>query len=167
MTSGWTQVQQQGQGQVSGVYSIFRGSYIMLPKLHVSAFHPFCYVESLTGTATTSFNHKKSHYFSTLKNVSIKSNFQSKFRLKMDSSFFWCQLEKTNQPNTFSPLNVFFFSAALVGNWWRFCSDLLRSSLTALHTPRGPFAYRFVGPMRCSDEPGVPLGEEYAEPSVK
>lgn len=80
----------------------------------------------------------------------------------MDSSSFWCHLEKTNQTH-FSPLNVFFF--------WCSCGEqmkvLLRSSLTALHTPWGPFAYCFVEPVRCSDESEVPLGEEYAEPSVK
>lgn len=54
-----------------------------------------------------------------------------------------------------------FFSGSLLGK------VLLRSSLTAPHTPQVPFAYRFVEPMRCSDESEVPPDEEYAEPSVK
>lgn len=85
-------------------------------------------MESLTVTATTlRISLKTSHYFSTFKKWSINSHFNSKFRFKMDSSFFWCHLEKTTQSNTFFPLNVFF----LVLLWGtdegsaQICSDLL------------------------------------------
>lgn len=75
--------------------------------------------------------------------------------------FVFCyHLEETNQLSTFFSLN-FFFCSSLVGNRSRFRSDLLR----LLFTHHG--GHLHMEPMWRSDESEVPLGEEYAEPSVK